>query len=71
MTAAFCCLLSSFLLFSCMFDTSLGHIRLVVWMYVSQSLAEVTYFEYKFTKLLKVCLLKIVQKTDWKFVKDW
>ena len=27
MAAVFCCLLSSFLLFSCMFNTSLGNIR--------------------------------------------
>ena len=39
----------------------------VVWMY--GSLTEVNYFEYKFAKLLKICLLKIVQTSDWNFIK--
>ena len=59
MVAAFCCLLS-FLLFSFMFNTSLSHIRFscldVCFIIFGQS----CFFEYKFAKLLKVCLLKIV-----------
>ena len=54
MAAAFCCFLSV-LLYNCMFNTSLSHIRFSC-LYVSYSLPEIAYFEYKHARLLKKCL---------------
>ena len=52
MAAAFCCLLS-FLLFSCMFNTSLGHIRF--------SCLDVCFIIFGWSYLLRVQIRKIAK----------
>ena len=68
MAAAFCwldffCLIVCLILVWAIFVS-------VAWMFVSYSLPGVVYFEYKYAKLLKMWLLKVAQKSDWKFIKN-
>ena len=64
-------LLISFLLFNCMFSTSWAILVSVVWMFVPYYLPGDACSEYKYAKLLKMWLLKVAQKSDWKFIKNW